>query len=178
MVSKALLKLRKRTSTVLASSTRLVVSSQKAIELVWHDFLFIDPSWLLPVTFMSLVMFGNGFQDYLLHPEMSRDWGEAGQPVVPQFLLLAFLQGRSVIGFLPAPRNFSQLPWLFTDHWNWPGQSSYCITNSRLLVFGMQYNMAMAKRKSTQQIFSKCRYAFANGSSQDFLCTASWKLSW
>lgn len=37
------------------SQDKLVVSLQKAVRLVKHDFPFINPRWLLPMTFLSYV---------------------------------------------------------------------------------------------------------------------------
>jgi len=51
-------------------------------------------------------MFGDGFQEYLLHP-LSRDTGEADQPVVTCVFFLACLEDASDICFFPLFRNLS-----------------------------------------------------------------------
>ena len=67
---------------------------------------------------LVLHMFGNSFQNYLLH-FLSRDWGEAGQSGVPQVLLLALLEENSGISFLPVLWKLCQSPWPFKDD-QWP----------------------------------------------------------
>lgn len=41
-------------------------------------------------------MLENGFQDYLFH-HLSKDWGDADQPVAPRNLYLALLEDESDI---------------------------------------------------------------------------------
>lgn len=53
-------------------------------------------------------------------PGLFQDWGEAAQSLVPWILLLAFLEGRIGICFLPNPKNLPWSPQTFKDNWKKP----------------------------------------------------------
>lgn len=89
----------------------------------WASHLTVKSCWVSEVWFDFCKFLQLG-----LFPPFPRDRGETNKTVVPQ-ILLACVEDRSSIYFLPGLRNFLKLPQSFRDdwrvalQWHWPGPS-------------------------------------------------------
>lgn len=84
-------KIKIKTFTAFSSSTKPIISSYKAIRLVRHVFLFVNPCWLLLITILSF-MFVNGFRRIWSLTFPGTEVGLAGCGITD---LLALLEDRS-----------------------------------------------------------------------------------
>lgn len=70
-------------------------------------------------------MFGSGSQEVFLPLPKVPDW-----PVVTSIFLLALVEDRNGVCFLPALRSLPESPWPFKDSWGWSHDSGQLLQNS------------------------------------------------